>query len=494
MKRSGVWSWIACVALAASTLVAAEPPVASATATPTAAEVTLLKALAANPVTAPYAIGTQLRGGRVVLIGRVGTKMAHDVAVRTAIAQGIRFDDSLVIDTTAPVRLANPGPGAVAGIGPGAGASPYPGPMVGPFGGFGQMTNTFPYPASTYGLAAAGPGLLYPPSLYGRYDDPFWGFEPPVVSYPPWWGAMSAQRLAGDQPVRGGAPQNGPAQAPAGVVVGGGGDGQPAAAGNGATADLELSPSGKPGSVIMDVDPSGTATISGEVQSAADRQAVALKVSQLAGITQVVNNLAIRDQDAAPVAPARADDTPPPLPMPPIDPPTAPVPVRNDRAIPVDAPAVAGLVSQPAGRLPQALAKRPALAGLPIQVSLRDGVAYLTGKVPSAYEAMLAFRAAQREPGVREVDDRLQFPVPDGERANPLVKKGRPEDLEPYLEAQIRRQVGDQAHLDRVRVQGDRLEIRGTIAEVGDRARVEAVLRSMPLLRGFQLEPEFQVD
>ena len=484
MRRPGVWTWILGAALAPTFAPAADPPAGptpAPTPTPTPAEETLLKALAANPATAPYRIATVRRNGRLILTGRVGTKMAHDVAVRIAIAQGVRFDDSLVIDTAAPVRLATPA--QPSGL-PAAGTSPYPGTMAGPLGGFGQMTNTFPYPPSTYGLAAAGPGFLYPPPLFGRYDDPFWGFEPPVASFPPWWGAMSARRLAEDGPPPGQVAQQQPNTQQ-----------QPQGAGA-AVAKPELSPSGAPGSVTMDVDPRGVATLTGEVQSDADREAVAQKVSQLAGITQVINQLAVRDA-GLPAAAEAPSDTPPPLPMPPIDPPTPqPLPrPREEPSIEVDASKGGqGVVSESVGRLPQALARRPALIGLPIRVALRDGVARLTGKVPTAYEAMLAFRAAQQEPGVREVDDRLEFAVPDGDKPNPLLKKGRPDDLEPYFEAQIRRQVGDQAHLDRVRVQGDRLEVRGTVPEAADRPRVEAILRSMPLLRGFQLAYDFHAD
>src|SRR5205807_3436207 len=124
-------------------------------------------------------------------------------------------------------------------------------------------------------------------------------------------------------------------------------------------------------------------------------------------------------------------------------------------------PAIAANRDDLSRRLEQAIAARPALAGLAIKASIRDGVAYLQGKVPTVYEAMLAFRAAQQTPGVRRVDDRLEFVVPDGEARNPLQQKGRPEDIEPYLTEQIRRQVGDLAHIDQVRVRGDTLEIRG---------------------------------
>jgi hypothetical protein len=145
-------------------------------------------------------------------------------------------------------------------------------------------------------------------------------------------------------------------------------------------------------------------------------------------------------------------------------------------------------------RLSQAFARRPTLAGLPIRVVVSDGVATLTGKVPTVYEAMLAYRLVERTPGIREVIDRLEFVVPDGERQNPLIKQGRPEDVEPYLAAQIRRNLGDLAHLDRVRVLGDTIELAGTLVHAEDRARLDAVLRSIAVLRGFRVEPHFDAE
>ena len=118
----------------------------------------------------------------------------------------------------------------------------------------------------------------------------------------------------------------------------------------------------------------------------------------------------------------------------------------------------------------------------------------LAGKVPSAYEAMLAYRAVEQTPGVREIADQLQFQVPDENHPNPLRQKGRPEDLEPYLTSQIRRHVGELAHVDRVRVRGDILEIQGTLPDGEDPNRLQAILRSMPLLRDFRLEPVFRPE
>jgi hypothetical protein len=145
-------------------------------------------------------------------------------------------------------------------------------------------------------------------------------------------------------------------------------------------------------------------------------------------------------------------------------------------------------------RAARAIASRPDLANLPIRVKVRDGVASLSGKVPTVYEAMLAYRAVQQLPGIRDIEDKLEFVVPDGAAPNPLIEKGRPEDVEPYLEAQIRRQVGDLAHIDRVRFQGNTLDIRGTLGRQEDRDRFDAIIRSMPILRGFRLTAEIPVE
>ncbi len=145
-------------------------------------------------------------------------------------------------------------------------------------------------------------------------------------------------------------------------------------------------------------------------------------------------------------------------------------------------------------RVIESLKRRPALSTQPIQVrSSGDGV-MLSGKVPSAYEAMLAYRAAQQTPGVRDVVDRLEFPIPDEDHPNPLTRKGRPEDIEPYVLAQMTRHLGDLAHIDSVRARGDHLEIRGTLLDAADKDRVLAILRSIPVLHGFTLDPALTAD
>jgi hypothetical protein len=140
------------------------------------------------------------------------------------------------------------------------------------------------------------------------------------------------------------------------------------------------------------------------------------------------------------------------------------------------------------------LAGHPAKKANPVNVTITGDTVTLTGQVNSAYEAMLAFRVAQRTPGVRKVVDQLEFPLPDDDATTSLLQKGRPEDVRPYLEEHIRNNLGDAARVDRVILRGDTLEVHGSIAKADDRKRVAAILRSIPILRGFQIEPSFQVN
>lgn len=346
--------------------------------TPTAQETALLKALAADPITAPYAFATTVRNGKVSLSGRVGTKAVYDRAVRIAVVLGIPFEERLIIDTAEVYRSV-----AV----PGA-------PLAGP--------------PTAIALSGAAP-YVYPEPLFGYWDEPFYGFEPPAISYPAWWPALTNLRRA----------ELGAAQ------VGPGPEGTPDQA--------------NPG-------------------------------------------------QAAPDAPANNEPPPPPVPVA-LPPPPPPLP---DPALlgPVGAAPPRSLPD----RLTAALKSRAVLRDLPIEVHTSNGQVELSGKVPTALEAMLAYRVVEQTPGVRSIEDRLSFAVPEPGKPNPLIQHGRPEDVEPYLEAQLRRFLGDQAHLDRARVNGAHLALRGTVRRAEDRARIEALLRTMPLLRGYTVEATFGTE
>jgi len=455
-------------------------PQAAAGADSIAPALTILRALQANPITAPYPIKAAMKGNTVILSGRVGTKPIHDAAIQMAIATGIRFRDDLTIDTAEAHRVAAlsamPAPGW-----PGSASASLAAMRAGGIPSLGAIPYTLgnqPY--------------IYPPPLFGRLYDPFFGFEPPLLSYPPWWRAVAAREginlpgptipggaagvgmPGGGAAVTGNPPVSSPSQQPA----------------NGSTVSVPLGPNAEDGTIEMTLDSRGVATLHGTVPSLADRIAIGQAIARMPGISEVLNLLNVGRvvglNTPPPPEPAAGPGATPPLP-----PQAAPV-AEADQP-----PRRAGLAVDADGlndRLRQAIAHRPALADLPIKIAVRDGVATLSGKVPTVYEAMLAYRAVQQTPGVHDVIDRLEFTVPDGEKKNPLRDKGRPEDVEPYLIAQIRRQAGDLAHIDQVRVRGDSLEVRGTLLHAEDRPRLEAILRSMPILRVFRLEPTFVVD
>ena len=379
-----------------------------------------------------------------------------------------------------------------AGMGMGAGYG-----SAGPSSGLGG------YPGATniYGSLP----YTYPQPLFGRLDEPFFGFEPPPISYPAWWGPMSAVRIG--QPGQPG--MNGPQQAqqqqqqqpgmdPNASMPAGGQAGGP----SGAQAVGNL----PDGTIDMAIDGRGVATLRGAVPSLAERITLGQKVARTPGVTQVVNLLNVRP--GMTVASVK-DRRPPPAPLPGAGQPgrstrrgrvgcPTPAPAPNPTGAQANndgLPTIPDPSADPVGqRATRAVASRSGLANSAIKVKVRDGVATITGRLPSVYEAMLAYRAVQRTPGVREIDDRLEFVVPDGNGPNPLADLGRPEDVEPYLEAQIRRQVGDLAHVDRGPGPGRYARPQGTLEREDDRTRFDAILRSMPILRGFRVNAEMPAE
>jgi BON domain len=266
------------------------------------------------------------------------------------------------------------------------------------------------------------------------------------------------------------------------------------------------------GNLQLTVDVAGQVHLSGVVASELDKQVIEDEARNTPGVSQVFSELRVATQTQP------TSETPPPPSEPvlrpdvqerpnPPHPEVMPQPARPElpaalaprpdaeprKAVTPDL-AMARDGQRLTRRVADSLARRAPLAGLPISVQSRGDVVTLAGRVPSAYEAMLAYRTVEQTPGVREIADQLQFQVPDENHPNPLRQKGRPEDLEPYLTSQIRRHVGELAHVDRVRVRGDILEIQGTLPDGEDPNRLQAILRSMPLLRDFRLEPVFHPE
>ena len=424
----------------------------------------------AHPLTAAYPITTRVKQGSGRPFGRGWHQAVHDVAVQLAIASGSPVRDDLVIDTGL-AHAASMSP-AAASVG-----------MLG-YGGLGTSS---PY--------------IYPPPLLARLDDPFFGYVPPLVSFPPWWrrpgqGPSMQQRPPGPWPLTqpevlskspGGQGPMGANSPPAGW--------QP----------FDVSP--VKGQVEVTVDASGQVFLRGVVTSEEAGREIEEAARSVPGVSRVQSQFQVLARHAAGEnPPPREGDPVEPRRAPAGDPPPPPEPILE----PADAravPAPPAARTRPAAGGPSALdktnlsrrvvtaiARRPVAAELPVTVRSSDATITLSGRVPTAFEAMIVFRAAQQTPGVREVIDRLEFTVPDEDHPNPLRQKGRPEDLEPFLESQIRRHVGDLAHIDRIRAQGDIIDIHGTIGEGQDRDRLLAILRSIPVLRGFRLEAELAAE
>jgi hypothetical protein len=246
------------------------------------------------------------------------------------------------------------------------------------------------------------------------------------------------------------------------------------------------------GQVQLTVDSAGQVVLSGVVASEEDRRMIEQEARSSPGVTRVYNELKVAN---------RVDPPPPPRP---IDAPEAAPRDQSPASSPDEAPegkkpeaadrVRAGDGGTLTARAVRALERRSTLKDSPIFVQSNGDVVTLSGKVPTSYEAMLAFRAVEQTPGVREVVDRLEYQLPDEDHPNPLKAKARPDDLEPYLTYHIRRHAGDVAHVDRVRVRGDVVEVRGTLLPGEDQTRLAATLRSIPLLRDFRIEPSFSTD
>jgi hypothetical protein len=251
---------------------------------PPTPDVALRQLLQANPITAPYNVMTSFKNGQVVLSGAVGTKQIHDIAIRLAIASGYPIRDDLVINTALAHRVAAAQAQAqlqAQAAAPGAG-----GGTMAPSLGYG--IGNLPY--------------VYPPPLFGRIDDPFFGFEPPILSYPPWWRAVVQRETGG------------------GLAGAGAGANGGLAAGNTATVDpaqpvqIPLGPNPSDGVIEMTIDPRGCAVLRGMVPSLTDKIAIGQKIAQTPGVTEVLNllQIGVKSSGDIPPTPPQPGLVPPP--------------------------------------------------------------------------------------------------------------------------------------------------------------------------------------
>lgn len=415
---------------------AAKGPATAPARQPTPLERSVLEALSVDPSTAPYRIGTDIRDGQLVLSGRVATSAIHDLVIQTALAFTPRLRDDLVIDTAEAGRALVPnGANQTGGSNGARSAADLP-------------INAFPG-ASTY----SSPPYYYPPPLFGRVDEPFYGFEPPVISYPPWWPGLS--RIRNEQSRAFAAQQGAEAAGPADPV-------RTIAATKGSVAQTRT--------IDLDLDESGVATLRGVVSNDEERNAVEAQVLATPGVVQVRNLLQVKGAAAIAVPP-------PPLPGLPVNP-----RIEVEPSVKLEPTAKPKAAPGP-GKVPTTAT-----------MDIRDGVATLQGQAASLVDAMGLYLKAQRTEGVRRVDDKLIVALPNDRSPNPLLEEGDRADVADYLLAQVRRQVGNPAVVTRVELDGRRLVVKGRVESAAMRARVEAVLRSMPLLRGFDVKPDFSLE
>lgn len=144
-------------------------------------------------------------------------------------------------------------------------------------------------------------------------------------------------------------------------------------------------------------------------------------------------------------------------------------------------------------RVQAALRSDPGLNAREIQVRNHGGRVTLSGEVASVSEAFEAFELARRVPGVVSVVDQLRYPVPPPDGPNPLLSVNRPEGLSAFLEDHLGRVLGAGARVRGVEVEGNALRVGIALAPTREASQVSAMVRSMPLLRGFALAVDFGV-
>jgi hypothetical protein len=426
----------------------------------TADEQNLLEALASDPMAGVHTYATRLdRSGRLTLVGRVATKAVHDRAIQVAIANGIPVVDGLVIDSSAPILARQRVAAAVP-----------------------STTTTRTVVARPAFPSVNAVSYPYAMPLFGPPVDPLYGYEPPLITYPPWWQPLSEYRTR--------------------QVV------------SDALAETELTPLPNadlpPGSVEMTLDGAGYARLRGKVPSEEWRSGLVRKVQAMPEVAGVIDRLEVDPNAPAPqlsapppVAPARPTIVPAPPepglgpgaqtpeagPAPP-GPPVPFVPTGRSAAAPAPAPAVSGEPSSLTGRVHAAIAADPDAQIERLAVSTQPGGVRLEGRAGDVRHAIAAVQRAMDVVGSSglRVEDRIEVAGPAAGRPNPLADL--PADVvEPYLASHLARNLGASVAIERLEANGPRLRIVASAPDEAAVRRAEASLRSMPLLRGLVLDP-----
>jgi len=226
-------------------------------------EAIVLKAIQANPVSAPYRIKTSWQKGLVVISGRVGSSAVHDVVVRTAIDLGYPFRDDLTVDTSEAARVA---------------------PL--------KAQSAVHGPESSHRSDQAGDPArsLHPPSFPLREDDPVFGPEPPLVTFPPGWKRADTGKQGSTAPSTGSRSEVNRSTGTANQTKSSSGAGTPRLIG----------PTPGMGRVRITVDETGQVFLAGVVVSEDDRRMIEKEAWSTPGVTCVFSELRVEPRTPIP--------------------------------------------------------------------------------------------------------------------------------------------------------------------------------------------------
>lgn len=153
----------------------------------------------------------------------------------------------------------------------------------------------------------------------------------------------------------------------------------------------------------------------------------------------------------------------------------------------------AGRLNPLSGRVGDALAEVRGAGAIDFAVNEERGLVTLSGSAPDLETAIAARAKAAAVPGVAEVRNRVLTPMPPRDRPNPLpdLAAADREAVAEYVLELARRHVGDAASIDRVEFRGRTLVVEGKVDRAETIPRVEATLRSVPILNGLTILPVF---